>query len=270
MKTVLVSGSFDNLVCRHVRLLHEASRLGRVHVALWSDDAVEATTGRPPKFPLAERRYMVGALRFVDSLDVTGEARLAETPPATPGGKPDLWAMMEEDLTIGRRAAAKERGITLRTFSEEELADHPILPPQRPSGRKKVMVTGCYDWFHSGHVRFFEEVSGLGDLHVVVGSDANVKLLKGQGHPLFSEGERSYLVGSVRFVTQSLVSTGTGWMDAAPEVERIRPDFYVVNEDGDKPEKREFCRMRGIEYVVLKRTPREGLVGRFSTKLRGF
>lgn len=270
MKTVLVSGSFDNLVCRHVRLLHEASRLGRVHVTLWSDDAVEAATGRPPKFPVAERRYMVGALRFVDSLDVTDEARLAEEPPATSGVKPDFWAMMAEDLTSGRRAAAKARGIALRTFRDEDLAGHPILPHQCPSGRKKVMVTGCYDWFHSGHVRFFEEVSGLGDLHVVVGSDANVKLLKGEGHPLFSEGERCYLVGAVRFVTQSLVSTGTGWMDAAPEVERIRPDFYVVNEDGDKPEKREFCRTRGIEYVVLKRTPREGLVERSSTKLRGF
>ena len=30
-------------------------------------------------------------------------------------------------------------------------------------------MTGCYDWFHSGHVRFFEEVSELGDLYVVAG-----------------------------------------------------------------------------------------------------
>ena len=48
-----------------------------------------------------------------------------------------------------------------------------------------MIVTGCYDWLHSGHVRFFEEVSQLGDLYVVVGNDANLKLLKGEGHPLF-------------------------------------------------------------------------------------
>ena len=50
-----------------------------------------------------------------------------------------------------------------------------------------MIVTGCYDWFHSGHVRFFEEVSELGDLYVVVGNDANIRLLKGEGHPLFPE-----------------------------------------------------------------------------------
>ena len=44
----------------------------------------------------------------------------------------------------------------------------------------------------------------------------------------------------------------------------------AVNEDGDKPEKREFCEARGIQYVVLKRTPKEGLPRRQSTDLRGF
>jgi hypothetical protein len=61
-----------------------------------------------------------------------------------------------------------------------------------------------------------------------------------------------------------------GWMDAEPEIARIEPDLYVVNEDGDKPEKREFCQKRGIEYVVLKRIPKEGLARRSSTDLRGF
>jgi cytidyltransferase-like protein len=71
-------------------------------------------------------------------------------------------------------------------------------------------VTGCFDWFHSGHVRFFEEVSALGDVYAVVGSDRNVRLLKGEGHPLLPQEERRYLVRSVRFVTQALVSSGTG------------------------------------------------------------
>ena len=53
--------------------------------------------------------------------------------------------------------------------------------------RTCVIVTGCYDWFHSGHVRFFEEVSAYGDLYVIVGHDANIRLLKGDGHPLFSQ-----------------------------------------------------------------------------------
>ena len=128
-----------------------------------------------------------------------------------------------------------------------------------------MIVTGCYDWFHSGHVRFFEEVSGLGDLYVVVGHDANIKLLKGEGHPMFSQDERRYMVQSVRFVKQALISSGHGWMDAEPEIAVIKPDIYAVNEDGDVPEKRAFCKEHGIEYVVLKRIPKAGLPKRQST-----
>jgi len=143
-------------------------------------------------------------------------------------------------------------------------------PAPQPSSRKKVLVTGCFDWFHSGHVRFFEEVSELGDLYVVVGHDANIRLLKGEGHPMFSQEQRRYMVGSVRYVTQALISSGHGWLDAEPEIERLRPDIYAVNEDGDKPEKRRYCEDHGIEYVVLKRLPKPGLPKRQSTTLRGF
>ena len=138
------------------------------------------------------------------------------------------------------------------------------------SGRKKVIVTGCYDWFHSGHVRFFEETSALGDLYVVVGHDENLRLLKGDGHPMFPEEERRYMVGSIKFVKQALISSGSGWLDAEPEIDAICPDIYAVNEDGDRPEKQEYCGANGIEYRVLKRLPKEGLPKRQSTDLRGF
>jgi glycerol-3-phosphate cytidylyltransferase-like family protein len=107
-------------------------------------------------------------------------------------------------------------------------------------------------------------------LYVVVGHDANLKLLKGEGHPLLSQEERLYMVHSVRYVRQALLSTGHGWMDAEPEIAVIKPHLYVVNEDGDKPEKRAFSAERAIEYVVLKRVPKEGLPRRESTELRGF
>jgi hypothetical protein len=77
-------------------------------------------------------------------------------------------------------------------------------------------------------------------------------------------------VQAIRYVKQGLVSSGNGWMDAEPEIAQIRPDQYAVNEDGDKPEKRAFCEQYGLEYVVLKRTPKEGLPKRESTQLRGF
>jgi len=135
---------------------------------------------------------------------------------------------------------------------------------------KKVLVTGCFDWFHSGHVRFFEEVSEMGDLYVIVGNDANVRALKGQNHPMFSQEERRYIAGSIRYVKEALISSGQGWLDAEPEIRRIKPDIYAVNEDGDRPEKQQYCQDNGIKYVVLKRLPKDGLPRRQSRVMRGF
>ncbi len=52
---VVVSGGFDDLRARHVRLLEEAAKLGELTVLLWPDETLQCLTGRPPKFPLAER-----------------------------------------------------------------------------------------------------------------------------------------------------------------------------------------------------------------------
>jgi hypothetical protein len=56
-------------------------------------------------------------------------------------------------------------------------------------------------------------------------------------------------------VKQALISTDSGWVDADPEIRRLKPDIYVVNEDGDKGGKREYCAEMGMEYLVLKRIP---------------
>ena len=87
---------------------------------------------------------------------------------------------------------------------------------------------------------------------------------------MFDQRIRCYMVNAIRFVTLATVSSGTGWMDAEPEIARIKADIYAVNEDGDRPEKRAFCASRGIDYRVLKREPKRGLARRQSTHLRGF
>ena len=57
-------------------------------------------------------------------------------------------------------------------------------------------------------------------------------------------------------------------MDFIPTVEALKPDVFVVNADGSNEDKRRFCEERGIEYVVLQRTPAEGLKARSSTDLK--
>jgi cytidyltransferase-like protein len=274
MKNVAVTGSFDNLDSRRVRFLEEASKLGRVHALVSSDETVLAREGMPAKFPEQERLYMVQVLRFVSQVTLIRGRGDPDGLPAVPGFRPDVWAEDEVSETPQKRSYCDTMGLDYRVFRSEDLKGFPVPrfdPAQAsPSSRKQVLVTGCFDWFHSGHVRFFEEVSELGDLYAVVGHDANVRLLKGPHHPLFPQQERLYMVHAVRYVKHALLSTGHGWMDAEPEISLINPDIYVVNEDGDKPEKRAFCAAHGLEYVVLKRRPKPGLPPRQSTDLRGF
>ena len=271
MSKVIVSISFDDARSQSIRFLEEAAKFGDLHVVLWTDAQVRAKTGADPKFPLAERRYYVENIRYVtDVAVIDGELPVV---PNIPGVGADVWVVAENDATAEAKASALEKGVRyevisnskLDAFPEAELEPKPVTP-----GQKKVLVTGCYDWFHSGHVRFFEEVSELGDVYAVVGHDANIALLKGPHHPMFKEDERRYIVASLKTVHQSFISTGDGYLDAAPEIERIKPDVYAVNDDGDKGGKGDFCKEKGIEYAVLKRVPKEGLTKRSSTDLRGF
>ncbi len=270
---VVVSGSFDNMHARQMRFLEEASKLGELHLLLWPDALVEAVCGRPPKFPQDERRYYLEAVRYVSAVVLPERMDSAHDPAWGDALTPGMWVDEEQDAHPARRAYCQAQGMAYRIIPAAGLASFPPaaeMDVERRAGRKKVLVTGCYDWLHSGHVRFFEEAAAFGELYVVVGNDANVRNLKGEGHPLFPQELRQYMAGSIRFVHQALITSGWGWMDAEPEIEKLRPDIYLVNEDGDKPEKREFCAQHGLEYVVLKRLPKPGLRPRTSTDLRGF
>ena len=270
---VAVTGPFDDPRSPALRFLQEAARLGEVTVLLWPDDTARELEGSRRSFPWRSGLIFCRRSRYVKRvLPVTGPVA-AHALPSAPGFHPGLWVVEEAQAGAEQRDFCAKAGLPWRVLGGEELRGFPpAANPLAPAGtaRKKVIVTGTFDWLHSGHVRFFEEAAGLGDLYVVVGHDANIRLLKGAGHPLFPQEERRYMVQSIRFVAEALISTGEGWLDAAPEIERLKPDIYAVNEDGDQGGKREYCRDRGIEYRVLKRLPAPGLPRRSSTDLRGF
>jgi cytidyltransferase-like protein len=270
-KQVIVSGGFDDIRSRHLHFLEEAAKLGDLTVLLWPDETLHQQTGKAPKFPLAERLYFLNAVRYVTRVLPLAAPLELNTLPKVEGVQPQIWVDEEGPATGPRGAFCRQHGVEHCVLSASQMSGFPEpLPMPSAPGRKKVVVTGCYDWFHTGHVRFTEEVSAYGDLYVIIGHDANIRLLKGNGHPLFPEAERRYVVGSIKYVKQAIIATGNGWVDADPDIRRLKPDIYAVNEDGDKGGKREYCEKMGIEYLVLKRKPAPGLPDRTSTDLRGF
>ncbi|MFC1763298.1 adenylyltransferase/cytidyltransferase family protein [Planctomycetota bacterium] len=268
----ILCASFDNMRSPQIRLLEEAQAFGPVYVYIWNDATIETLTGAPPKFPVPERLYYLESISYVEKVTPVTLSHPDELPAAL--DVRGTWVVAQDQDNPAKQAAAQKQGLDYQGVTEDKLASFPPWDPSsmkvEDTGNPKVLVTGCYDWFHTGHVRFFEEACEYGDLYVIVGHDANIEKLKGAGHPMFKEDERRYIVGSIRYVTQALVSTGDGWLDAEPEIKLIKPDRYVVNEDGDKSAKKEYCQRNGIEYIVLKRLPKEGLIRRESTQLRGF
>jgi len=134
-------------------------------------------------------------------------------------------------------------------------------------GVKKVFVSGCFDMLHSGHVAFFKEAASYGDLYVALGADKTVYELKGR-LPINTEQERLFMVQSVAWVKEAFISQGSGMLDFERELRELHPDLFVVNEDGNTPDKRQLCAELGIEYVILKREPHAALPRRSTTSLR--
>jgi cytidyltransferase-like protein len=132
---------------------------------------------------------------------------------------------------------------------------------------KKVMVSGCFDLLHSGHVAFFKEAASYGDLYVALGSDRTVFALKGR-LPVNSEQERLFMVKAVGYVKDAFISRGSGLLDFVDEFKALQPDIFLVNEDGHLPDKQELCNALGVEYIVLSREPHAGLMPRSTTALR--
>ncbi len=129
---------------------------------------------------------------------------------------------------------------------------------------KTVLISGCFDLLHGGHIAFFKTAAAYGKLYVAVGQDKNLLQLKGKA-PYFSEKERQYIVGSVKYVHEAFISSGKGMLDFEPDIHRIKPDIFIVNEDGHTPEKKKLFEQLGVEYIVLKRIPEEGLPYRSSS-----
>ena len=108
------------------------------------------------------------------------------------------------------------------------------------NNRKKVFVSGCFDILHSGHIAFLKEASQFGDLYVGLGSDKTVYDLKGR-KTINSEDERLYMLEALSCVHKVNINKGSGILDFLEDMKALKPDVFIVNEDGHTPEKEKFA-----------------------------
>ena len=135
------------------------------------------------------------------------------------------------------------------------------------SPRPKVLVSGCFDVLHSGHIAFLEEAATYGDLYVSLGSDRTILFLKHRPS-LYNEEERKYMLEALRCVKKVYIGPDLGKLDFAPLLDVVKPDIFFVNSDGSDDEKRQFIENRGIRYIVSSRIPHANLPARSTTAIR--
>ena len=71
---------------------------------------------------------------------------------------------------------------------------------------KKVLVGGCFDVLHPGHIVFLEKAKKEGDfLIVLLEADEKVKSLKGLKRPVHDQKERAKVLSAIKFVDQVIL-----------------------------------------------------------------
>lgn len=69
-----------------------------------------------------------------------------------------------------------------------------------PPVGKCVLVTGCFDVLHRGHIALLQFASQMGVLFVGINDDDSVRKLKGPGRPVNCEEDRLLMLRALRCV----------------------------------------------------------------------
>lgn len=119
---------------------------------------------------------------------------------------------------------------------------------------RKVLVGGCFDILHFGHIKFLREAKKFGDILIVaLESDRNVQMLKGDNRPFQSVQERGEILSeliSVDYIISlpPMISDNEYYL----LVQKVSPQVIAITE-GDKiiEKKREHARKVGAKLEII-------------------
>jgi cytidyltransferase-like protein len=119
---------------------------------------------------------------------------------------------------------------------------------------KKVLIAGFFDRLHPGHIVFIKKATDYGSVYISLGSDDNLRKTKHR-EPVFNQSERKLMLKNIKGVVDVNISKGeVGPLSFKKYLNKIKPDIFIINEDGHTKDKLEFVESRSIKYIILKRT----------------
>jgi len=93
-----------------------------------------------------------------------------------------------------------------------------------------VLVGGCFDLLHFGHISFLKQAKALGEyLVVALESDENVRRMKGNARPVHIQSQRKEMLESLSFVDEVIaLPPMLGDRDYYELVRKIKPSIIAV------------------------------------------
>lgn len=115
-----------------------------------------------------------------------------------------------------------------KTFSVKETII--ISNKLHKQGKTIVLVGGCFDLLHVGHVEFLKRAKEKGDaLFVLLESDKKVKQVKGENRPIHTQEERAKVLSALEPVDYViLLPYFTRNQDYDNLVMQIKPDIIAT------------------------------------------
>ena len=120
--------------------------------------------------------------------------------------------------------------------------------------KKIVLVGGCFDLLHFGHISFLKQAKALGDhLIVALESDENVRHMKGDARPIHTQAQRKEMLESLSFVDEVIALPAMhGDRDYYELVRNIKPSIIAVTQgDTSLVKKREQAEEIGANLVEI-------------------
>lgn len=122
------------------------------------------------------------------------------------------------------------------------------------SKNRVVLVGGCFDLLHYGHIAFLKQAKAQGD-HLVIAleSDENVRRMKGPNRPIHNQGQRKLMLEALKFVDEIIMlPTLTTDQEYLGLVHRLKPQVIAVTEsDPILDKKQQQASEVGAEVVVI-------------------
>lgn len=122
--------------------------------------------------------------------------------------------------------------------------------------KKIVVVGGCFDIVHLGHVMFLEKAKAKGDILIVLlESDENIRKNKGPNRPINNQENRAIFLTKLKMVDRVIkLPEMKNDEDYLEIIKKIKPKIIAVSEqDINLEKKKEQAKQIGAKVLIVSK-----------------